>query len=259
MKYTIVIPVYNKEAHLYKAIQSAFNQSLPPASIIVIDDCSTDNSMMKIKDFVQDSRLKIIQLKKNSGISKVLNEALKHIKTPYFIQLDGDDWLERFAAERLVTAMHKNPSAAFAFGDHRLWQYNQRNELVFIQNLIQPVYASKYDFLLKLGYMVNPRCYRTSCIRHVGGWITDDPWDGRYFEDARMIIRLAEQFAWIHINEVLHNVLIDYEKAEKKYPMYSYLRRSFYEEMIRRWGNEYTPVWKTHSNQLVYLERLVKN
>lgn len=258
MEYTIVIPVFNKELHLYRAVKSALTQTLPPSSILVVDDASTDQSIMQLEEFMSDPRLHIISLQENLGISKVLNTALERITTPYFLQLDGDDWLEPQAAQKLVTALEHQPSAAFAYANHQFWEYNEQYELVFIQPVIQPHFKDKYDLLLKLGYMVNPRCYRTSCVRSVGGWITNDPWQGRYFEDARMIIRLAAQFPWIHLPEILHNVTIDRARSTSKIPMYNHLRKTFYEEMLTQWGNQYIPVWKTSSTHRIFLYDLKK-
>jgi hypothetical protein len=107
--------------------------------------------------------------------------------------------------------------------------------------------------------MLNPRCYRTQCVWEIGGFDTDDPWGGRYYEDARMVIRLAEKYAWVHVPELLHNVLIDREKSEQKIPMYNHLRKTFYEEILKRWGNEYLPVWKTAATGRVILQALVPN
>jgi glycosyltransferase involved in cell wall biosynthesis len=255
--YTIVIPVYNKEERLYMALQSAFRQTLPPAAVLVIDDASTDCSMLQVEPFLNRAELKIIQMEQNVGISKVLNEALKRIDTPYFLQLDADDWLEAQAAERLVSVLHHDPLSAFAYGNHRLWKYDDQFQLIFVRDMIQPRFSDKYDLLLRLGYMVNPRCYRTEYVRAVGGWWTNDRWEGRYLEDARMIIRLAGQYSWIHIEEILHNVLLNAEKGRKKYPMYNTIRKQFYEEMLRRWGNEYHPVWRMSEAQVLYLHRLI--
>lgn len=247
MKYTIVIPVFNKEETLYRAIKSALNQSLSPSKIIIVDDASTDQSLFQLEPFLNDQRMAIVPLKQNLGISQVLNIALKYIDTPYFLQVDGDDWLEPHAAEQLVRALERNTNAAFAYGNHQLWEYDNHYKLIPFQKIIQPHFNNKYDFLLKLGYMLNPRCYRTKCVQAIGGWETDDPWKGRYYEDGRMIIRLAEKYEWIHITDILHNVLINREKSTKKIPMYNHLRKSFYEKMLKRWGNKYLPVWKTSS------------
>ncbi|MNP01339.1 hypothetical protein D3C76_931500 [compost metagenome] len=164
--------------------------------------------------------------------------------------------MEENTAEKLVKAMHNEPTAAFAFGDHRLWEMNLQGELTLVDEVHQPSFKNKYDFLLKLGYMLNPRCYRTECVRRVNGWITSDSWDGRYYEDARMIIRLAALYSWVHIPELLHNVRINRQKSNDKIQYYNPLRKSFYEEMLIQWGNLYEPVWKTASTGRVVLKEL---
>ena len=259
MSYTIVIPVYNKEETLYKAVNSALNQTLPPDEVLVVDDASTDHSLLALEPFMDNPCLKLIQMPQNSGTAKVLNKALEHINTPYFLQLDGDDWLEPVAGEKLVTALQKNQAAAFAYGNHMLWEYNANLGLKPVKQLIQPPFNNKYDFLLKLGYMLNPRCYRTEYVRKLGGFDTDDPWEGRYYEDARMVIRLAEYYEWIHVPEILHNVLIDRKKSAQKIPMYNRLRKEFYEKMLQKWGNEYLPVWHTASTGRIILQALIPN
>lgn len=256
LRYTIVIPNYNHEASLIVAVKSAIHQTLEPESIIILDDASTDRSIAKLDAYIKDPKIRVIQLTQNRGISAVLNTALKHIKTPYFIQLDGDDWLEKEAAEKLVTSLHNNPQAAFSYGNHRLWERDRQGKLKCVNRIIQPSFQTPYDFLLKLGYMVNPRCYRTSSVRQIGGWVTNDPWDGRYYEDARMIIRLAAQHSWIHVPELLHNVRINRQKSEDKIKYYNHLRKTFYEDMLKQWGGQYEPVWKTASTGRIVLEAL---
>lgn len=259
MNYTIVIPVYNKEKTVAKAVNSALSQTLPATQVVVVDDASTDHSLQVLKPFMTHSSFKLIQMEKNSGISMVLNRALKEIDTPYFLQLDGDDWLEPTAGEKLILALENNPKAAFAYGNHLLWEYDTSGGLVMRKAIQQPPFHTKYDFLLKLGYMLNPRCYRTACVRQTGGFDTHDPWQGRYYEDARMVIRLAEKYAWVHVPEILHNVLIDQKKSREKIPMYNHLRKTFYEEMLKRWGNEYLPLWHTASTGRLILQGLIPN
>lgn len=256
LAYTIVIPNYNHEQTIVEAINSAIRQSLSPEAILVVDDASTDRSLEKLHFFDNNPKVQIISMEKNCGISHVLNAALPHIKTSYFIQLDADDWMEENTAEKLVKAMHNETKAAFAFGDHRLWEMNSQGELALVDEVHQPSFKNKYDFLLKLGYMVNPRCYRTECVRGVNGWITSDPWDGRYYEDARMIIRLAALYSWVQIPELLHNVRINRQKSYDKIQYYNPLRKSFYEEMLRQWGNLYEPVWKMAPTGRVVLKEL---
>ena len=257
-RYTIVIPNFNHRDTLPGALISALEQTLQPEKIIILDDASTDDSIKRLQSTIKSSKIEIIESKENEGISKVLNKALEHINTPYFIQLDGDDWLECHAAEKLITSLERTPHAAYAYGNHRLWEETEDGFLKLYNNIIQPYFSDKYDMLLKLGFMVNPRCYRTEYVKNVGGWLTNDPWDGRYFEDARMILRLASKYSWVHVEDFLHNVRYSKRKSDGKIDYYNYLRTHFYEELLEEWGATYKPVWKTASTGRVILERLEK-
>lgn len=254
-QYTIVIPNFNHENTLNHAVISALQQTLQPETILIIDDASEDQSMVRLQS-IKSPKIRIIELEKNVGISTVLNTVLQYINTPYFIQLDGDDWLENHAAERLIRCLDSNPQAAFSYGNHRLWEKGEDGKLNNVDQVIQPSFNDQYDLLLKLGSMLNPRCYRTDCVRDVGGWLTNDSWNGRYFEDARMIIRLASLFSWVHVGELLHNVRMDQEKSKAKIKYYNYLRKSFYEEMLVEWGGHYKAVWKTTSTGRIVLDKL---
>ncbi|MNO20282.1 putative glycosyltransferase EpsE [compost metagenome] len=254
--YTIVIPVYNHEKTVAQAVRSALKQTWSPELILIMNDASTDDSLKTLYPFTQDAKVRLISMGNNIGISNIMNVALSYITTPYFIQLDADDWLEANAAERLIKGLHRAPEAAFSFGNHRLWEQNADGTVSCIDQVLQPKFKNKYDFLLELGYMINPRCYRTPCVREVNGWVINDPWNGRYYEDARMIIRLASQYSWVQLNDLLHNVRINRKKSSDKKKYYNFLRVSFYEEILKRWGDQYEPVWKLASTGRIVLEKL---
>ncbi|MNV92373.1 hypothetical protein D3C71_1869640 [compost metagenome] len=71
-----------------------------------------------------------------------------------------------------------------------------------------------------------------------------------------MIIRLAALYSWVQIPELLHNVRINRQKSYDKIQYYNPLRKSFYEEMLRQWGNLYEPVWKMAATGRVVLKEL---
>ncbi len=264
MEYTIVIPVYNKQGYLERCINSALNQSITPTSILIIDDASTDNSINEIRPFLKNRRIKLIEMENNVGTAKILNKALEFINTPYFLQLDGDDWLEPNAAEELVTAIHLNPKVGFAYGDHYFYWYNQKSEFMSVESIQSPEFQNKYDMMLKLGYMVNPRCFRTESIKAIGGWITNYPfdlWKGRYFEDVQIILRLANKYSWVHVNKFLHNITMNLQTSHHdgkiSLNMFNHLRISMYTYLLKEWGNEYRPIWKKAPTGRYILKDLV--
>jgi len=101
---SIIIPAYNEEENIYNVIASAFNQTLPPKQVIVVDDNSTDNTLreclMAKKHF---KNLKIISQKKNKGKAYNITLALRRLDLEEItIILDADTFLSRNYIEEIV-------------------------------------------------------------------------------------------------------------------------------------------------------------
>ncbi len=107
-KVSIVIPVYNVEKHLRQCLDSVVNQTFKDIEIILINDCSPDNSLQIIKEYQQkDDRIVLVDLKKNTGIGLVRNEGLKIAKGKYITFIDSDDWLAKDYVEVLYNVIEK--------------------------------------------------------------------------------------------------------------------------------------------------------
>lgn len=94
-KVSVIIPVYNVEKYLEKCLNSVCNQTLKDIEIICVNDCSTDKSLSVLKKYSSnDSRLKVINFKKNSGVSEARNAALDIANGEYVGFVDSDDWVD---------------------------------------------------------------------------------------------------------------------------------------------------------------------
>ena len=87
----VIIPNYNKSAYIEEAINSVVKQTYKNWHLYVIDDCSTDNSLEKIKKFLEKKNIKIISLKKNKGPSFARNYGMRISNSKYISFLDSDD------------------------------------------------------------------------------------------------------------------------------------------------------------------------
>lgn len=95
-RFTVVIPLYNKENYITKTLHSVLAQSFTDFEVIVVDDCSTDKSAEKVKA-LSDSRIHIITHQKNKGLSASRNTGIKAANANYIAFLDADDlWKPRF-------------------------------------------------------------------------------------------------------------------------------------------------------------------
>ncbi|MDD4156759.1 MAG: glycosyltransferase family 2 protein [Candidatus Cloacimonetes bacterium] len=84
--------VYNSENFLVETIESILNQTFRDFEFIIINDCSTDNSLQIIKEYSKkDGRIILINNKINLGLTKSLNIGIKKAKGKYIARIDGDD------------------------------------------------------------------------------------------------------------------------------------------------------------------------
>lgn len=103
-KISVVVPMYNVEKYLHLCISSILNQTFRDFELILIDDCSTDNTLAVAKSF-SDSRIKILCNKKNMGKpGPVRNVGLDAAKGKYIYFCDSDDAILPHALESLYNA-----------------------------------------------------------------------------------------------------------------------------------------------------------
>lgn len=87
---SIIIPTYNREKYILNSIKSVLNQTYNNIEIIVIDDCSTDNTKSEISK-IKDRRIRYIKLNNNNGAAYARNFGIKLAKGKYISFQDSDD------------------------------------------------------------------------------------------------------------------------------------------------------------------------
>jgi len=91
---SIILLMYNQANIIHIALRSIQNQSLKNIEIIIIDDCSTDNSIQIIKEFQkEDKRIRLIENEYNEGKIKSRSKGIRICKGKYITIIDGDDAL----------------------------------------------------------------------------------------------------------------------------------------------------------------------
>ncbi|CAJ1002788.1 glycosyltransferase involved in cell wall biosynthesis [Brevibacillus aydinogluensis] len=254
--FTVVIPTYNREAFIDKAIRSVLKQTCTDWKLLIMDDASTDQTYEKVAPYLTDPRIQYFRMEENSGISKVMNQALAMVDTPFLVQLDSDDWLPREALSILKRYIRKDKkNTALFYGNVKIWRV-KRERCCDPFIITHKQFHNKYDFLQYNRWMVAPRCYRVEALREVGGWDTSDPYEGRIMEDRRMILRLIERYPVKWINRMLYNrtkhrgQLTDKEMKSKR----NRLRRETFQYYLTRWGGKYKPVYGYKGGYLIIKE-----
>ncbi|MCI8309135.1 MAG: glycosyltransferase family 2 protein [Clostridia bacterium] len=95
LRFSVIICAYNLEKIVNTAIKSVLGQSFENYELIIVNDGSTDNTLETLRKFEKklDGKIKVIDNKKNMGLSASRNIAIKQAKGEYLVHLDGDDTL----------------------------------------------------------------------------------------------------------------------------------------------------------------------
>lgn len=150
-KVSIIIPTFNRESLIKRAINSVFLQDYPDIEIIVIDDGSTDNTFQIIKEY-NDNRIIYLKNPYNLGASKSRNIGINLAKGKYISFLDSDDeWLPgKLSAE--LKLLDENPDCAAVSFDQIF--INQKNNKIikrrdFLRNSCNDMKKIKQEDVLR--------------------------------------------------------------------------------------------------------------
>ncbi|ECL6483635.1 glycosyltransferase family 2 protein [Campylobacter jejuni] len=100
---SIILPTYNVEKYIARALESCINQTFKDIEIIAVDDCGNDKSIDIAKEYAsKDDRIKIIHNEENLKLLRARYEGAKVATSPYIMFLDSDDYLELNACEECI-------------------------------------------------------------------------------------------------------------------------------------------------------------
>ncbi len=117
---SIITPVYNSEMFLKQTIDSVLAQDYKEWEMILVDDCSIDNSENIIRSYMeQDERIKYIKLTVNSGAAVSRNTAIENANGRYIAFLDSDDIWTPNKLRVQIEFMKKN-NIGFSFSDYKV-------------------------------------------------------------------------------------------------------------------------------------------
>ncbi len=116
MKISIVIPIYNVGSFLNETLMSVVNQTYNDIEIICVDDGSTDSCSRVMADFASKDKRVVIISQQNSGTYIARQNGVKAATGDYVLFMDGDDWLEITACERLAEFVKENDADIIQLG-----------------------------------------------------------------------------------------------------------------------------------------------
>jgi glycosyltransferase involved in cell wall biosynthesis len=142
-KITIGIPVYNVSDYVEDCIISALNQDYKNLEYIIVDDCSTDDSMNKVRALVSKScrkdSVRIIKHNYNRGLAAARNTMIENATGKYIFFLDSDDTLPLNA----ITNIHKpveNSNYDLILGSYEEIEIDGKKRVIKIENVVNSNY-----------------------------------------------------------------------------------------------------------------------
>ncbi|MDP1625104.1 MAG: glycosyltransferase [bacterium] len=108
---SIIVPTYNRADLIGEALESVLAQSFSSWELIIMDDCSTDNTAAIVRQFLaRDSRIRYIKNEKNLGIARNRNTGIELTKGSLIAMLDSDDtWTDKNKLQKQADFLRENP------------------------------------------------------------------------------------------------------------------------------------------------------
>lgn len=123
---SIIMPSYNTGTFVGESINSVIAQTYQNWELIIVDDCSLDNSVDVIKSFLNDKRIRLYVNRKNLGAAKSRNFAIRQAKGKWIAFLDSDDLWKPCKLARQIEYMEKN---GYYFSYTGYYEMNENGEL----------------------------------------------------------------------------------------------------------------------------------
>jgi len=180
------MPVFKTpEKFITEAIASVKMQTYPHWELICVDDGSQDKKLTEILKYqeYQDSRIKIITLPHNKGISEATNTALNHASGEYILFMDHDDYLEPHALMRFSDAAMLEKSDLI-YGDE-VTTSEDINNIISVK--ARPIFS--YDHYISHPYIVHPIAVKTRLAKEIDGLDTKL----KISQDIDFILRIIEK------------------------------------------------------------------
>lgn len=158
-KVSIMIPTYNHQQYIIRAIESALSQDYENLEIVVSDDSSPDDTQAVVRGFIEksgDSRIKYFRNNDNLGILKNYRKTLyDYAEGDWVINLDGDDFFIDTKYISTAIRLTKEDNSIFLVFGNACEFYQKTSNFIYILNKGLPRIMEANDFLLR---------YSTDCI-----------------------------------------------------------------------------------------------
>jgi len=209
---SVLVASFNHERFIEQALDSVVDQSYRNFELIIVDDCSTDGSVARIRHWIERTGQPAVFIinEENKGICAVLNQLFAQSSGQFCIYLDSDDWMEPNRIRHHVNHFESlDPDVVLVFGDASVRHEDGRPRgETFLRLMLGdeaiPGDDAVFDRLLVGNFIPTATVMvRRSAVINVGGYD-----ESLSFDDYDMWLRLSHRFRFSYCDGVVANYRI---------------------------------------------------
>ena len=211
MKFSVIIPLYNKAPYVRKAVESVIKQTFGNWELIVVDDGSTDGGGDVVRSF-SDNRIQFVK-QDNAGVSVARNRGVAKSTAPYICFLDADDWWEPTFLEEMAKLIAEYPDAGIYGTNYYIVKNGKRRlapigvEEGFVEGEVN--YCQVYAKTLCMPLWTGAVCMPRAVFNIAGGF----PAGIKLGEDFLLWIQVALKHKVVLLNKPLSNYNQDVDSS----------------------------------------------
>lgn len=197
---SVIIPTYNRQKLIKRSIESVLNQTYKELEVIVIDDCSFDNTEKVVKNIL-DKRLKYIKLDRNSGACVARNVGINASKGSYIAFQDSDDVWHENKLEIQIELMKKKKAVV---------SFSNMNEYRIGKNCTRVIPVNCKEGFLDYNFLLQKSVVSTQCMVAKKECFSKIKFDSRLprLQDWDIVLQLSKKYPVLHINIPLVNMYL---------------------------------------------------
>lgn len=194
---SVIMPAYNAEKYVGFAIQSILEQTYKDLELIVINDCSTDDTKSVIQTYLEkDERVRLIDNPHNMKIARSLNRGIESSKGKYIARMDADDWSYPYRIEKQVELMENDPEIVLCSGNMEICD---KDMVVKSKSNMPQEHEKIMKVILQYNPMVSPAMmWKKETSLEVNGFMEDT-----ITEDYMFVLDMSTKGLLINLNDTL--------------------------------------------------------
>lgn len=194
---SVIIPLYNRENTIQRAVDSVLNQTYTDIEVLVVDDGSTDHSVLMLHKYIDDDRVKVFCQKQNRGANAARNRGIREAKGEYIAFHDSDDaWVPDKLEKQLKCMETENYDVCFS--SFKRFFTNSSQVVPDISEQLSSIVVRER---LKTGNVVGTPTLvvHRNVVKAIGMFDEEMP----RLQDYEYAIRIAKKFDFGFVNEPL--------------------------------------------------------